>query len=542
MVKPELVIMRVHHFLERSAERFPAKTALVCGEKRWTYEEIDRASGDLASSLAALGIQPGDRVALFLDNSYESVVSIFGILKAGAVFMVLNPTMRAGKLNFILGHSGARAVITETSKTLTLRSAIGRLPRLAHIILCHGGRAAQGNLRLSPATNSKTIVPWRLLVENGGMPLPAPGGSDDDLAALIYTSGSTGEPKGVMSAHRSMSAAVDSITTYLENVADDIILDVLPLSFDYGLYQVLMAFSFGGTVVLEKSFAYPYRILERLAEERVTGFPIVPSMAAILLRMETLEHAEFPALRYITNTAAAFPVDHIRKFRAVFPRVKIYSMYGLTECKRVSYLPPEELDRRPGSVGIPMPNTHVRIVGDDGRELGPDEVGELVIDGPNVMQGYWNAPEETARTFRPGAHAGETLLYSGDLFRTDRDGYLYFVGRKDDLIKSMGERVSPREVENVLCALPAVSEAAVIGVPDEIAGRAVKAFIVVADGAQLSRDDVTRHCRNHLEPFMIPKYVEFVASLPTSPHGKIDKQALGHMNERSGTGSPEEDS
>jgi acyl-CoA synthetase (AMP-forming)/AMP-acid ligase II len=206
--------------------------------------------------------------------------------------------------------------------------------------------------------------------------------------------------------------------------------------------------------------------------------------------------------------------------------VKIFSMYGLTECKRVSYLPPEQLDKRPDSVGIPIPNEEVFVVDENGNEVPPGQVGELVIRGSNVMQGYWNAPEETAKRYRPGRYRGEALLYSGDLFRRDEEGYLYFVARKDDMIKTKGERVSPKEIENALCELEGVAEAAVIGVPDEIFGQAVKAFVVRKKGAGLKEKDVVGYCTKNLESFMVPKYVEFMDSFPKSPSGKIDKKQL----------------
>ncbi|MEX1352289.1 MAG: AMP-binding protein, partial [Desulfobacterales bacterium] len=358
-------------------------------------------------------------------------------------------------------------------------------------------------------------------------PLPFAGRSIDlDLATIIYTSGSTGEPKGVMSAHYNVVAAATSIATYLENVENDIILSALPLSFDYGLYQILMAFLFGGTVVLEKSFVYPYKVLERLIEEKATGFPIVPTMLALLLQIEDLGKFDFSSLRYISNTAAALPVAHIKKLRALFPQVNIYSMYGLTECKRVSYLPPKDIDRRPGSVGIPMPNEEVFVVDENGKELEPGEIGELVVRGSNVMQGYWNAPEETALRFRPGRYRGDAMLYTGDLFKKDEEGFLYFVARKDDMIKTKGERVSPKEIENTLCELDGVAEAAVIGVPDDIYGQAVKAFIVAKKNIELTEKTVMNYCLKNLEPFMVPKYLEIRDSLPKSPSGKIDKKQL----------------
>ena len=330
-----------------------------------------------------------------------------------------------------------------------------------------------------------------------------------------------------MSAHYNVVAAAKSISHYLKNKEDDIIMDLLPLSFDYGLYQILMTFLFGGTVVLERSFAYPYKAIEKLVQEKVTGFPIVPTMAAILLEMENLSKFDLSSLRYISNTAAALPVPYIKRLQNLFPHIEIYSMYGLTECKRVSYLPPNQLDQRPESVGIPIPNEEVFIFDKDGQEVEPNEVGELVVRGSNVMQGYWNDPEETARVFRPGRYIGDTLLYTGDLFKKDNDGYLYFIARKDDLIKTKGERVSPKEIENTLCEINGVLEAAVIGVPDDIFGQAVKAFIVTNKISDLTDRYILKYCMENLEPFMIPKYIEFRKTLPKTDSGKIDKKKLG---------------
>lgn len=515
--------MLVHHHLEQSARRLPDKTALICGDRRLSYRQIDEAADRVAATLLELGLQRQDRVVIYLENSPEAVISLYGILKAGGVFVLLNPGMKAAKLGFILNDCGAKAIITHRTKTSLINEAVTNAPCLESILWCGGGPHASP-AELLPA--GRTSVFWEPRIEERDpVPPPAVGTIDIDLATLIYTSGSTGEPKGVVSAHYNMTAAIRSITAYLENTEDDIVLNALPLSFDYGLYQVLMAFSYGGTVVLEKSFAFPYRIMERLAQERVTGFPIVPTMIALLLQMDPANF-DMSSVRYLTNTGAALPVPYIRRFRELFPNVRIFSMYGLTECKRALWLPPEEVDRRPGSVGMPIPNEEAFVVDDQGREVPPGEIGELVIRGSNVMQGYWNRPEETARYFRPGRYRGETLLYTGDLFRRDEEGYLYFVARKDDLIKTKGERVSPKEIENVLCALEGVAEAAVIGVPDEIFGQAIKAFIVPAPEARPTEEEVLRHCARHLEPFMIPKFVVFQGSLPKSPSGKVDKKTL----------------
>jgi acyl-CoA synthetase (AMP-forming)/AMP-acid ligase II len=369
-------------------------------------------------------------------------------------------------------------------------------------------------------------VHWGQALETAASATPAAPGIDLDLAMLIYTSGSTGFPKGVMMTHRNIEAAATSITTYLESRADDIVLNVLPIAFDYGLYQVLMAVKVGATLVLESSFAFPQKILELAAREKVTGLPLVPTMAAILVRQRNLKPGSLPHLRYITNTAAALPPAHISQLRAMFPHAVLYSMYGLTECKRCTWLPPAELARRPDSVGIAIPGTEAYVVDDGGERAAPGVTGELVIRGAHVMQGYWEDAAATECVLRPGRYPWEKVLHTGDLFRTDADGFLYFVGRKDDIIKSRGEKVSPKEVENVIYALPGIVEAAVLGEPDPILGQAIKAVVVAEPTAALTEEAVIRHCARHLEDFMVPKIVEFRASLSKTDTGKISRRLV----------------
>ena len=513
-------IMLLQHFLENSARRTPDKVALVCRGERLTYDEINRKANQVAFLLRSQGIKRGDRVALFLDNSMESIISLFGILKADAVFLMLSSQLKAPKLAYILENSGARAFISDTGKLKSVSDVIRAARGLEAVIL------AGDKSRIEPALH-RNVIAWPEM--EGAPELQAAIRSaniDVDLASIIYTSGSTGNPKGVMLTHLNMVSAATSITTYLENVPEDIVINVLPLSFDYGLYQALMAFKFGGTLVLEKSFVFPYEIIKRMAEENVTGFPGVPTIFAILLQMKDLKKYDLSSLRYITNTAAALPVTHIQQIRETFPQARLYSMYGLTECKRVSYLPPEELDRRPDSVGRGMPNEEVWIVDDRGARLGPGATGELVVRGSNVMKGYWGDSETTDRVLKPGPLPGERVLYTGDLFRMDEEGYLYFVGRKDDMIKTRGERVSPKEVENALYAAEGVAEAAVLPVPDELLGSAIKAYIVRKDGAGLTDKQLLLHCKKMLEEFAIPKYFEFRDSLPKNASGKIDKLSL----------------
>lgn len=512
--------MQLESFLENSSARTPEKVALVCGNRRWTYSELEGHANRMAHALLAEGLERGDRVALYLGNTAETVIALFATLKAGGVFLPINPTTKVEKLLYILNNSRAKAAFVPSRALPKLLSTSDRLPHLASIFVV--GEPTEQTDGTEPR-----LVAWEdALTQLAGHQEPPPKRCIDiDLAALIYTSGSTGNPKGVMLTHLNMVSASTSITTYLENQPDDVILNVLPLSFDYGLYQVLMAFQFGGTVVLEPSFTYPHAVLKRLVAERVTGFPIVPTILALLLEMD-LSKYDFSHLRYVTNTGAALPTEHIRRLRELWPHVRIYSMYGLTECKRVSYLPPDQIDRRPDSVGIAMPNTEVYIVDDDGRRLPPGKVGELVVRGANVMKGYWEAPERTAERLKPGPLPNEMVLYTGDLFRMDDEGYLYFVGRKDDIIKSRGEKVSPKEVENVLHSLPGISEAAVIGVPDRILGQAIHAVVTLQPGAELTERHILAHCRRHLEDYMVPQSVEIRDALPKSPNGKIDKKQL----------------
>lgn len=507
----------VHNWLSRSARRWPNKEALVCGQQRVTYAELDERTTHLAHGLRKMGVVRGDRVAILLDNCTEAVTALYGILKAGAAFVMLSATMKGSKLRYILDNCGAEVLITHTSKAKVVADALNGRKKKCNILWV-------GIKQRIPESLSPRSACWQDVFATSGDDLPRC--IDIDLATLIYTSGSTGEPKGVMSTHHNILSAGRSIIQYIGNVEDDIILNVLPLSFDYGLYQVIMAFMFGGTVVLERSFVYLHKVLQRISEEKVTGFPIVPTILAMLLRLEDASSYDFSSLRYITNTGAALPVEHVRRLRELLPEVKIFSMFGLTECKRVCYLPPEDLDGRLSSVGKAMPNCEVFVVDENGRQVQAGETGELIIRGSNVMQGYWGDGRLTARTYRDGQYPAGRTLYSGDYFRQDEDGYLYFLGRKDDMIKCKGERVSAKEVEDVICGIEGVAEAAVIGVPDEILGQAIKVFIVPAPGAGLTENDVLKHSTQAMETFMVPKYVQFVESLPKTANGKIDKKQL----------------
>jgi amino acid adenylation domain-containing protein len=497
-------VPQLHDYLEASARRCGSKVALVCQGQRLTYAEIDARANGLAQALVERGVERGDRVIVFGDNTVDTVVAFWAVLKANAVVSIVNPLTKTDKLEYYLKDCRASALITDEHLRPVWQPAVSKTPSLVTTIVGPGDP---------------------LLTRTHPEPPPRQG-IDIDLAAIIYTSGSTGDPKGVMLTHRNMLTAATSISTYLRNVEDDVILGVLPLAFDYGLYQMIMAVRMGARLVLERSFAFPAQVLNAMVAEGVTGFPGVPTIFAVLAEMKHLSQFDLSKIRYVTNTAAALPVKHITMLRTLFPQARIYSMYGLTECKRCTYLPPEDIDRKPTSVGIAIPDTELWLVGDDGRRLPAGQVGQLVIRGATVMRGYWEKPEATAEKLKPGPLPGEYVLYTGDLCRLDEEGYLYFVGRMDDIIKSRGEKVAPKEVENVLYNISGVRDAAVVGVPDEILGQAVKAFVVLEDGVTLTEKEIQRECQAHLENFMVPKSVVIAKDLPKTTTGKIKKTDL----------------
>jgi amino acid adenylation domain-containing protein len=510
----------LHDYLEMSATRLPEKIALVCQNQRLTYAEIETRANRFAHGLIRLGIQRGDRVIVFGDNTPETVVAFWGILKASAVVSIVSPLTKADKLAHVLCDCGATALVSEAHLARTFTEAAPQSPDLRAVIV--SGSLAKVDTGAIPG-----FVSWDACAgQDGPAGPPARRCVDIDLASIIYTSGSTGEPKGIMLTHRNMLTAATSITTYLGNVEDDIILNGLPLSFDYGLYQMIMAFRMGAQLVLERSFAYPAQILNTIVRERVTGFPGVPTVFAMMAELKNLGDYDFSSVRYVTNTAAALSVKHIDFIRQTFSSARVFSMYGLTECKRCTYLPPEDIDRKPLSVGIAIPNTELWLVDEHDRRLGPNQVGQLVIRGATVMRGYWGKPDATARRLRPGPLPGEMVLYTGDFCRLDEDGYLYFVGRMDEVIKSRGEKVPPEEVERAIMKIPGVREAGVIGVPDDVLGQAIKAFVILETGAQLTEQAIKIACQSRLEGYMVPKHVVFVTSLPRTTTGKIARSEL----------------
>lgn len=499
--------MRVEDMLRRSAAAVPDKTALVCDGTRLSHGELDALSDRLAAGLAARGLRPGDRVVVLMENVWEAAVAVFGILKAGGVFCPVNPSAPEDSLRFVLDNTRPHGVLTQ-----------------ARFVARCGGAAPLIAAARATAALPEGTTPLEDLLSPSGDAAPAVG-DRADLAMIIHTSGSTGVAKGAMMTHANMVFATCTIAAYLENSADDVVLSALPLSFTYGLYQLLVAVHAGATLVLHKSFAFPTEVLETARREGVTGLPLVPTMAAVLLKMKDLRPGPVPTLRYITNAAAALPSSHIEGLTALFPGVKLYSMYGLTECARATFLAPEEIGRRPGSVGKALPGTEFLIIDDSGHQVAPGETGELVIQGPHVMQGYWQDEAATRAALRPVQGRGGTWLHTGDLFCTDDEGYLHFVGRKDDMLKVRGEKVAPRQVEAVLHACPGVAEAVVIGRPDLVSGHVLHA-VIVRSSPTLGERDVLRHCARALPDVMVPKSVEFRDELPKTASGKVARRLV----------------
>jgi amino acid adenylation domain-containing protein len=478
----------------------------------------------LANGFLKYGLKRGERVGIWLGNTLEAVVSIFATVKAGGVFVPLFPGLKLEKLSYILNNCQAAGLVADGRRLSQQSSSqvANLVSGLKFTVVCRPES-------LGSVDSDANCLQFGEIQSKCSDVAPTSDNIDLDLACLIYTSGSTGEPKGVMCDHSNVDFAASSIIQYLKNVEQDIILNVLPLSFDYGLYQLLMTFKFGGTLLLENSFAFPASIVEKLEQEHVTGFPGVPTIFAMLLELE-LDPSRLSNLRYLTNTAAALSLSQVQKIREKFYWATLYSMYGLTETKRTLYLPPEQLALRPGSVGIAIPGTEVWIEDAEGNRLDAGLTGELVVRGRHVMRGYWGDPELSAKRFRPGAVPGERLCYTGDLFRADDEGYLYFVGRTDEIIKSRGEKISPKEIENVLCALDGIKEATVIGVPDSLLGQAVKAFVVV-DSQRVTESSLLAHCRAHLEDLMVPREIEFIEALPRTSSGKVDKMLLAKKSD-----------
>lgn len=502
----------VHDSLVASAARVPDKAVVSDEWGTCTYAELLDDAMRFARVLQDEGLVRGDRVALYLDNTAQCAASIFGVLLAGGAFTVVNPQTKAEKLEYILRDSEAAFLVTEARSAETAAAAAAASPDLKRVFSNDGADDEWGFLGLHEALEAAAPEPHPAAT----IPL--------DLAALIYTSGTTGHPKGVMLSHNALVFAAGSIVEYLRLSEDDRILSVLPLAFTYGLGQLLLTTRLGATLLLERSFAFPARTLRRVRDEEATVFPGVPTIYVTIVGLG--HEAPYPSMRCLTNAAAGLPPALHAGIRKVFPNALLFRMYGMTECQRVCYLEPDLVDSKPTSVGKAMPGTEAFVLDDMGKPVEHGEVGILHVRGPHVMMGYWRAPELTAKMLRDGPYPGERILCTHDHFTVDEDGDLYFVDRSDDVIKTRGEKVSSVEVENVLHDVDGVRMAAVVGVPDELLGEIVRAYLVLEEGKELDEQEILRACRGRLENFMVPKEVVFVADLPRGETGKIRKKSL----------------
>jgi acyl-CoA ligase (AMP-forming) (exosortase A-associated) len=513
----------VHHMLQSTAGRLPDKEALVHGTERLSYREVAQRVAGLAEGLRKAGIGQTDRVGIYLEPSVSQVLSIFGVSQAGGAFVPINAVLLSDQVAHIARDCGMKALITTPAKLESLLEILPQLPSLQFIVLA--GAA-------SPSLVPRTTYQFEELCSTPLSKSRREESISKDLAAILYTSGSTGRPKGVMLSHANVMAGATIVASYLGITEREHILAILPFSFDAGLNQLTTSFQQGATLVL-MTFTFAREIVQTLLREQITGLAGVPTLWSLLAQpSSTLSKQPLPDLRYITNTGGAMPQPVLKILRDALPATRIFLMYGLTEAFRSTYLPPEELDRRPTSMGRAIPDTEILVLREDGSRCQPGEIGELVHRGPTVSMGYWGRPEDTERVLRPNpllaAELGdcERVCYSGDLVKMDEDGFLYFVGRRDTMIKSSGFRVSPTEVEDALFKTGKIRGAAVIGVPDDILGQAIKAFVVLRDGERIQADQLISACAERLPRYMLPKMVEVLEELPKTSSGKVDYPAL----------------
>ncbi len=505
--------------LLNAANNHPGKTAVIVKGVLYSYAQLKAGAENVAQHLRKAGVEKGDRVAIYLDNSWESVVSIYGTTLAGGVFLVINPQTKSDKLNFILNDSRAKVLITASLLKNEFLPAVENAPSVNEIIVT--GDA----LSVNSALHAR-LVDFETAVSKTENVSKLPDVIPNDLAALIYTSGSTGFPKGVMMTHQSMVFTSWSLIEYLRLTENDRIILLLPLAFDYGLYQLLMSVTIGGTLIVEQSFIFWASIRETIEKYKPTVFPGVPTIYAMLIAYAKKNNIVFDFIEKITNTAAHLSAELIPDLKKIFPHALIFKMYGLTECKRVCYLEPEFIDKKPDSVGKAIPGTEVFLLSPEGDPVHPGEPGILHIRGPHVMLGYWNREDLSSEMLKPGKLPGERILCSNDWFKMDEEGFLYFLGRNDDIIKTRGEKVSPVEVENIIYAIEGVKEAVVLGMPDNILGESVVAFVTLNEGTSLNEKIIQRTCMAHLESLMVPGNIVVVQEIPKSPNGKIDKKEL----------------
>jgi acyl-CoA ligase (AMP-forming) (exosortase A-associated) len=511
-----------------AARRAPDAPALSAGDATLSYAALHAGVLGCAAGLCAFGLGRGDRVAIYLDKRFETVVACFGAAAAGAVFVPVNPLLKPEQVGYILRDCSVRVLVTSPDRMAQLGDVLVRCPDLRHVVVTDAGNVG------SAALPGITECAWSEL-------LHAPARSahriiDTDMAAILYTSGSTGRPKGVVLSHRNMVAGAKSVASYLGNHAGDTLLAALPLSFDAGFSQLTTAFHVGARVVL-LNYLMPRDVLRTIERERVTGLTAVPPLYIQLAQLEW-PGSVGENLRYFANTGGRMPRETLQVLRRRAPKAKPFLMYGLTEAFRSTYLPPEEADRRPDSIGKAIPDAEILVLREDGTECDADEPGELVHRGALVGMGYWNDPEKTAERYRPlpvgvagregGLQIPEFAVFSGDTVRRDAEGFLYFIGRRDEMMKTSGYRVSPTEVEEVVYATQLVGECAAFGVEHDVLGQAIYVVATPPAGATvLDTEALVAQCRARMPAYMVPAVVRALAGpLPRNPNGKIDRKLL----------------
>lgn len=516
----------LHELIRASADHAAENPALTGGTLTLSYGELAAQCEGFASGLMALGLARAERVAVYLDKRPEFVAACFGAAAAGGAFVPVNPLLKPDQVGYILRDCNVRVLVTSAERLALLQPVLATCHDLRQVVVV-------GEPRELPAVEGASVHRWRELV--AAPPHAGHRVIDTDLTAILYTSGSTGRPKGVVLSHRNMVMGAHSVASYLGNHAGDTLLAALPLSFDAGFSQLTTAFHAGARVVL-LNYLLPRDVLNAVVREQVTGLTAVPPLWIQLAQLDWPDGAT-DHLRYIANTGGRMPRETLSALRARLPRTRPFLMYGLTEAFRATYLPPEEVDRRPDSIGKAIPNAEVLVLREDGSECAPNEPGELVQRGALVGMGYWNDPEKTAERYRPlpaaiaGRDSGlvlpEIAVFSGDTVRRDEDGFLYFIGRRDEMIKTSGYRISPNEVEEVLYATTLVGECAAFGVPHDTLGQAIVAVVTPPSGASLDPAALLAECRKRMPAYMVPARIEVrEGALPRNPNGKIDRKAL----------------
>jgi len=516
----------VADLLMTTAKRTPEAPAVKYRTDALTYSELAEAAADFSRALVAEGLARGNRVAVYLAKQLETVVAIFGVSHAGGVFVPVNPALKSRQVGHILRDCGVAVLVTSGDRLAGLTEELADCPALQRIVVV-------GDVPAGAEDIACPVIDWPAMMARGQAATSTPHRViDADMAAILYTSGSTGLPKGVVLSHRNIVAGAQSVTQYLENTPEDRILAVPPLSFDYGLNQIMCACLVGCEVVL-MNYLFPRDVIKLVASERITGLPCVPPVWIQLAKQDWPESVG-AHLRYATSTGGRMPRPVVEALRRQLPETRLFLMYGLTEAFRSTYLPPEEIERRPESIGKAIPNAEILVVDGDGRLCDPGEPGELVHRGVLVAMGYWNDPERTAERYRPAPGVpgelplGEIAVWSGDIVTMDDDGFLYFVGRRDDMIKTSGYRVSPTEVEETLYASGLVGEVAVVGAPHPELGEAIVVFVGDSDGADgaFDQDRLMDFCRREMPTYMVPHAFICCDTLPRNPNGKIDRPAL----------------